>query len=367
LSLDGIPRPNLDVVSLHEQGKIVRLDLAVLNESDRSMRHLGVDVSKDSLDVAVEGQKGKRGYERKVSNDLSGFKRLLSWAKERTGAEPEGLIVVMEATGVYHEAAALALHEAGCRVFVANPKRVRDYASGLGLLNKTDRVDARALLRYGREKAPELVAWQPPAIEVRTLRALYARLSAVTVDLRRELNRQEQAQLSGQPEAVQQSMRQSIEHLQQDRERLMKAIEDHFNQHPDLKNQRELLQSMPGIGPVSADRMLCLLLRHRFVNARQAAAFAGLVPRRHESGTSVRKRPRLTRQGDPSLKAALYMAAVVACRHNAQLRAHYQGLLKAGKSKMSALGALMRRMLHIAFGILKHQTPYDPQLALSHH
>jgi transposase len=321
---------------------------------------VGVDVSKDSLDVAVESANAKRCYERRLNNDAGGFQRLLSWAKERTAANPEQLIVVMEATGVYHEAAVLALHEAGARVFVANPKRVRDYASGLGLLNKTDRVDARALVRYGREKAAELAAWEPPPPEIRTLRALYARLSAVMADLRRELNRQEQAQLSGQPEAVRESMRQSVQHLRDDCERLKQAIADHFDQHPNLKNQRELLQSMPGVGPVSADRLLCLLLRHSFANARQAAAFAGLVPRRHESGTTVRKRARLTRQGDPSLKAVLYMAAVVSCRHNPQLRQVYQSLLKAGKSKMSALGALMRRLLHIAYGMLKHNTPYDP-------
>jgi transposase len=322
---------------------------------------VGVDVSKDSLEVAVEGPNAKRCYERALDNNGGGFKRLLSWAKERTGADPAELIVVMEATGVYHEAAALALHEAGCRVVVANPKRVRDYASGLGLLNKTDRVDARALVRYGREQASELAAWEPPAPEIRTLRALYARLSAVMTDLRRELNRQEQAELSGQPEAVRDSMRHSVEHLQEDCERLKKAIEDHFDQHPTLKNQRELLQSMPGVGPVSADRMLCLLLRHSFGSARQAAAFAGLVPRMHESGSSVRKRARLTQQGDGSLKAALYMAALVSCRHNPQLRQVYQSLLNAGKTKMSALGALMRRILHIAYGMLKSNTPYDPK------
>jgi transposase len=323
---------------------------------------VGVDVSKDSLDVAMEGSKAKRCYERQLNNDPGGFKRLLSWVKERASTNPENLIVVMEATGVYHEAAAFALHEAGCRVFVANPKRVRDYASGLGLLNKTDRVDARALVRYGREKVSELAAWEPPAPEIRTLRALYARLSAVMTDLRRELNRQEQAELSGQPEAVRESMRQSVQHLRNDCERLRRAIDDHFDQHPNLKNQRELLQSMPGVGPVSADRMLCLLLRHPFASARQAAAFAGLVPRMHESGSSVRKRPRLTKQGDPSLKAALYMAAVVSSRHNPQLRQVYQSLLKGGKSKMSALGALMRRIIHVAYGMLKHNTPYNPKM-----
>lgn len=330
------------------------------------MMILGIDVSKDDLDLALEGPSRKRCYERCVSNDAAGIRRLLSWVHERTGAPPEQLTVVMEATGVYHEQAAVALYEAGCRVIVANPKRVRDYAKGVGLLNKTDRVDARALVRYGREKASELVAWEPPPPHVRVLRALYARLNAVEVDLRRELNRKEQAELSGQPTPVRQSLEQSIEHLRADCERLKRAIEDHFDQHPDLKNQRELLQSVPGIGPISADRMLCLLLRHRFHSARQAAAFAGLVPRLHESGRTVRKRARLRNQGEGSLKAVLYMAAVSACRYNQALRWQYQGLLKSGKSKMCALGALMRRLLHIAYGILKHQAPYNPQVAGRH-
>lgn len=323
---------------------------------------VGVDVSKDSLDLALQASGSKRCYERRVSNDAGGFARVLSWATERTRATPQDLTVVMEATGVYHEAAALALYEAGCRVIVANPKRVRDYASGIGLINKTDRADARALMRYGQELGSQLIAWEPPALEIRVLRALYARLSAVEADLRRELNRKQQADLSGQPAPVRESMELSIEHLRQDRERLKRAIEDHFDQHPGLKSQRELLQSVPGIGPISADRMLCVLLRHQFHSARQAAAFAGLVPRMYESGTSVRKRARLTKRGDGSLKTVLYMAAVVACRHNRELRQQYEQLLRSGKAKMAALGALMRRLVHIAFGILKYQVPYNPQL-----
>lgn len=323
---------------------------------------IGVDVSKDWLDVAIQGKGRKSYYERRVDNDAAGFARLLSWAQQRTGASYDELVVVMEATGVYHEAAALALHEAGCRVIVANPKRVRDYALGLGLLSKTDRVDARTLVRYGQEQASELVAWDPPAPQVRALRALYARLNAVEEDLRRELNRKEQADLSGQPLPVRQSMQQSIEHLRADAERLKRAIEDHFDQHPGLKSQRELLQSIPGVGPVSADRMLCLFLPRKFHSARQAAAFAGLVPYLYESGRSVRKRNRF-KTGDPSLKAVVYMASIAASQHNRELRQHYQALLKAGKSKMCALGALMRRIVHIAFGVLKNQLPYNPHLA----
>jgi transposase len=297
-----------------------------------------------------------------VANDASGFQRLLSWAQERTGASAQELTVVMEATGVYHEALALALHEAGCRVIVANPKRVRDYAKGIGLLNKTDRADARALMRYGREQAEELVAWSPPPLEVRTLRALYARLSAVEKDLNRELNRKAQADLSGQPKVVSESLQQSIDHLQADCKRLERAIEDHFDQHPGLREQRELLQSVCGIGPNSADRLLCLLRRHEFRSARQAAAFAGLAPQQHQSGT-LRKPSHRPKQGEGALKKVLYWAAIAASRYNPELRSHYQALLKAGKTKMLALGALMRRLVHIAFGILKSGKPYDPKLA----
>ena len=112
------------------------------------MRVVGVDVSKAWLDLALEAGKSKL-YERQVNNDATGFQRLLSWVQERAGVAATQLTVVMEATGVYHEAVALALHEAGCRVIVANPKQVRDYAKGIGMLNKTDRADARALLRFG--------------------------------------------------------------------------------------------------------------------------------------------------------------------------------------------------------------------------
>lgn len=327
------------------------------------MSVLGIDVSKEALAVALQLDERKRPYEREVRNDAGGIARLQGWVRER-GCELSQLVVVMEATGVYHERVAQALYDAGCKVIVANPKRVRDYAAGLGLLHKTDKVDARALVRYGKEKGSELVSWSPPPEEVRILRALYDRLSAVQEDLQRELNRRDQAAASMEPALVIDSLDTSITRLGEECERLKRAIEDHFDQHPGLKAQRELLQSIPSIGPVSGDLLLCLLLAHRFNSARQAAAFCGLIPKAHQSGTSVRKAPRLTKQGDGRLRAKLYMAAVVAIRRNPELRQIYQALLTAGKSKMSALGALMRRLVHIAYGVLKHQTAYSSQLVL---
>jgi transposase len=325
------------------------------------MNWLGIDVAKASLAVALQAGKHKRLYEREFNNDAHGHARLLQWVQER-GCEPSHLTVVMEATGVYHEQAALVLHEAGCTVIVANPKRVRDYAAGLGLLHKNDTVDARALVRYAEQNSSELLPWSPPPPEVRILRALHDRLAALQEDLQREENRRQQALISAEPALVVDSLERSVRRLAEECKLLRQAIDDHFDQHPGLKNQRELLQSIPSIGPMSGDLLLCVLLSHRFENARQAAAFCGLIPVVYQSGTSVRKRPRLSKQGDGRLRAKLYMAAIVASKHNAQLRGVYDALLAAGKSKMSALGALMRRLVHIAYGVLKHQLPYNPFL-----
>jgi transposase len=325
------------------------------------MNWLGIDVAKASLAVALQLGEHKRLYERQFDNDARGIARLRQWVQER-GAELSELTVVMEATGVYHEQVALALHESGCTVIVANPKRVRDFARGLGLLHKTDTVDARALTRYATQKAAELLPWSPAPPEIRALRALHDRLSAVQEDLQREENRRQQALISAEPGLVIDSLERSVHRLRAECELLKRAIEDHFDQHPGLKKQRELLQSIPSIGPISGDRLLCVLLTHRFENARQAAAFCGLIPVTRESGSSVRGRPRLSKQGDGQLRAKLYMAAIVAVQRNEQLRQVYDSLLAAGKTKMSALGALMRRLVHIAFGVLKHQMPYNPEL-----
>lgn len=321
---------------------------------------LGVDVSKAKLDVALWLPISKKWYACKVDNDEAGCCKLLAWALAKSGAAANAIRVVMESTGVYHELAAEVLHDAGCTVVVANPKRVRDFARGLGFLTKTDAVDAKGLARYGEQG--EAQAWQPPAPEIRTLRALLARLAAVAEDLHREQNRLEKAQIAQTPELVRDSLLRSIERLTAEHARLRKAIDDHHDQHPGLKAERDLLQTIPSVGPASADQLLCLLRSRRFDSARQAAALSGLVPVEHSSGTSVRGKPRLPKQGNPRLRAILYMASIVSIRHNTELRAIYDKLLAKGKAKMAALGALMRHLVHIAFGILKHQQPYNPAL-----
>lgn len=321
---------------------------------------LGVDVSKDKLDAALWLPALRKWYACKVDNDERGIRKLLTWMAGKSKATPDQIRAVLEATGVYHELAAQTLYDAGCPVVVANPKRARDFAKGLGLLSKTDTIDARALARYG--ELGEAQAWQPPAPEVRILRALLARLAAVEEDLQREENRWEKAQISQTPDIVKESLQRNIKSLREERARLLKAIDDHYGGHPKLKEEHYLLRTIPAVGTVSADHLLCLLRSRPLHSARQAAALTGLVPVEYTSGSSVRGKPHLSKQGNPRLRQVLYMASVSALRHNPELRAIYDRLVANGKAKMAALGALMRHLVHIAFGILKHQKPYNPAL-----
>jgi transposase len=322
---------------------------------------LGVDVSKERLDAALFLTGPRKWHTTAASNDESGARKLVEWMCAKAKAAAKDCRVVLEATSVYHDIVAQVLHDYGCEVVIANPKRVRDYAKGRGLLTKTDKVDARALALYGSE-GDELVAWQPAPPEVRTLRALQGRLDAVAQDLQREENRWEKAQATNTPAAVRDSLQRCLIALRAERDRLLRAIDDHYDQHPPLKQERDRLKTIPGIGDISAHRLLSLLKSRPFQSARQAAACAGLIPLVHESGTSVHKRPRLSKQGDGRLRATLYMAAIVAAQHNPPLRKVYLDLISRGKAKMSALGALMRRLVHIAFGMLKHQTDFNPAL-----
>ena len=153
-----------------------------------------------------------------------------------------------------------------------------------------------------------------------------------------------------------------IQLLKQQKADLQQAINQHIDDHPNLKRDRQLLQSIPGVGEVVSALMLSVLHSRSFERASQCAAFLGLNPVQHDSGSSVHKRSRLSKQGPGATRAKLYMAAVVAIQHNPDIKSQYQRLLKRGKSKMCALGAAMRKLVQICFGVLKHQCKYQPQV-----
>lgn len=324
--------------------------------------YLGIDVSKAKLDCSLLlDTTTLRSRSKSVPNSRAGFEALLEWVQRQTNTGPAELIAAMEPTGVYHQALATALHDAGVKVVVVNPAQLRDFASALAVRSKTDAQDSRVLARYAAQ--PQLTAWQPAPLEVRQLQALMSRLEAVETELQRELNRQEAAQLGGDPQLVQSSIADSITFWRSEQAKLQQAIDEHIDRHPGLKQEREHLLSIPAVGEKTANRMLCVLHARHFQSASQAAAFVGLTPVEHQSGSSVRGRPRLSKAGNPKLRAALYMVAVVAIRHNPDVRALYERLLARGKAKMSALCAAMRKLVHICFGVVKNRQNYQPQIA----
>lgn len=327
------------------------------------MRYLGIDVSKAKLDccLLVDEVTGKR-KNKGVQNSKAGIDDLLVWITKQ-GCSPAELHVVMEATGVYHEQAALALTDAGVRVSIVNPAQVKDFGRGLAVRTKTDGVDSFVLTRYGALLKP--AAWTPPTREARVLQALLARREAVAQDLQRERNRQEKASVTDTPARIQQSLADSIAFLSKQLAELQRDIDDHINRHPGLKEDLALLQSIPAVGPRVGNNMLSVLRGHAFESAEQLAAYLGLVPIERQSGSSVHGRARLSKAGPARIRAVLYMAAVVATRCNPHVKAVYERLLARGKSKMSALGAAMRKLVHLCFGVLKTRRPYQPNFAIS--
>ncbi|MBZ0092657.1 MAG: transposase, partial [Sulfuricellaceae bacterium] len=223
---------------------------------------------------------------------------------------------------------------------------------------KTDGTDSVVLARYGALTRPAL--WEAPPLEIRELKALIARLEALETDARRELNRREKALAAQAPALVQESLNSHLASLNQEIARLQRAIDDHINRHPGLKADREHLLSIPAVGEKTANRMLAVLHSRKFTNAEQVAAFLGLVPVEHQSGSSIQKRPRLAKNGDAKTRAVLYMAAIVATQYNPHIKALYTRLCAKGKPKMAALGAAMRKLVHLCFGVIKHQTSYQP-------
>lgn len=323
------------------------------------MFYLGVDVAKAKLDcMLLDASNGKLKSKANIPNTPAGFSQLLEWLVKQKASKPH---VVMEPTGMYHENAALALADAGLVVSLVNPAQLRAFAQGLGVKTKTDKADSAVLARYGATQNP--ASWQPPSQSARKLKALLARRDAVADDLQRELNRQEANNFSPTPETVGEMIAQSIAFLNDELKRLDKMIAMHIDDDPDLRNKKDLLETIPGVGPRVASHMTALFAGRTFERAEQLAAYLGLVPVQWESGSSVRGRPHMSKAGPAYLRKVLYMPAVVARRWNPHIKALNDRLLAKGKSKMAAIGAAMRKLAHLCFGVVHSGKPYDPKFA----
>jgi transposase len=314
---------------------------------------VGIDVAKAKLDVALKLASGK-WRTKVVANNVGGFEELRSWLTKHGVSCAH---VSMEATGVYWEAVAADLADHGFAVSVINPAQIKAFGESRGSRTKTDQVDAKLIAEFCAERAPTL--WQPPSKSVRRLRALVNRREAL-IDLRtQESNRLEVAPTQD----VTKSIESVIAHLDQQIKEIERQIKKDIDDDPTLKTQRQLLDSIPGLG----DRTIPMLLSHyggelRFDTARQAVAFAGLDTKKHESGSSVKGKPRLSKMGHSQIRRGVYMPAVVAMTNTAWGKAFSSRLLAAGKPKKLILGALMRKIVGIAYGVLKSGIPFNPAL-----
>jgi transposase len=323
------------------------------------MFYLGIDVAKVKLDCELLNTSTGKVKAKVVPNTADGFRKLLDWLRKHDAASAH---LIMEPTGVYHESAAFFFSDAGLAISLVNPAQLRKFAQGIGVKTKTDKADAKVLARYGEMQKPEV--WQPPPLSVRTLKALLARRDAVADDLLREKNRQEKLEATETPQLVTESVQSSIKFLEDELKRLQKCIDDLIDDDPDLREKKELLTSIPGVGDRVSDHMTALLAGRDFATAEQLAAYLGLVPVHWESGSSVRGRPRMSKAGPAHLRKLLYMPAVVAIQRNAHVKALYERLLERGKSKMAAIGAAMRKIAHLCFGVVKTGRAYDKNFAL---
>ena len=319
---------------------------------------VGIDVAKHSLDIATLQANGKHRTKSKLANTPAGFKEVEKWLEKH--AETDAWIV-MEATGIYHEAVAEYLHGLGYRVCVMNPARIASYAQSELSRGKTDRTDAKLLATYGLRHVDQLRAWEPTPPAQKRLQALVRRLQDLKEIEQMERNRLEVSDVSVQP-----SIHELLAHVERQIAETLHAIKQHIDDDPDLRGRRDLLVSIDGI----ADQTAALLLAElgdplRFGEARAIVAYAGLNPRLQQSG-QCQGHVRISKVGSPRLRAGLFMPALVAMTHNPAIKALSQRLKKKGKAGKQIVCAAMRKLLHIAYGVLKSGVPFDRQRALAH-
>lgn len=322
---------------------------------------IGIDISKDKLDVLWLRDLASRKCKTKVfDNQAKRFEQLKAWLEKNTQTAIENIKIVIEATGIYHEAVANYLYDEGAQVHVVNPAFVRDYAKAIGARTKTDKKDSMVLALYGATQS--LPEWKPESPQMRYLKTLLARIEALDKDIQRENNRLEKSTVRGDSADVITSIERMIATLEAEKQKLEDKVDNFFDDNPQFKKDRKLLETIPGVGKVISRYMVSLFRSKDFQSAPQMASFVGLVPIEKQSGKLVGK-VKLAKNGAAIIRAKLYMAAVVATQYNPDIRAHYERMLSRGKTKMSALGGAMRKLVHICFGVLKHQSKYRPQVA----
>lgn len=318
---------------------------------------VGIDVSKKTLDVHYGTQKRPR-FRLHCPNTEAGFEQIVSWFQGFDEPSHQ-LHICLEATNTYSDGIAHFLVKRGYRISVVNPTRIARFRKAEPVHGKTDRMDAWILARYVDQKHPDF--WIPMQSHQQDLQVLVQRLDDVKQMIGQERNRLENQRLT---ERVKQSIATVLACLKEEEAQIAKEIQDHIEAHEDLKEQQALLISIKGIAELTAARILSSIGSiDRFASARRLAAFACVVPSPYSSGTSVRKQTKIEHSGTPNLRAWLYMPAMTAMRWDPAMKTWSQQLRDRGKTEMQIIVAVIRKMLHLVYGVLKHKQPYDRNLA----
>lgn len=326
------------------------------------MTILGIDISKKTFDATVLTSEGVR-HHRQFPNTEAGIISLQAWL---TSQGVTRLHACMEATNTYWEDLAEALAQAGYQVSVVNPARTKGFAISQMQRNKTDKVDSGVIADFCDRLHPRL--WTPPRPEQRQLRELVRHVEVLKKTRTQQLNRLSTCRNP----VIAESFQTLVDTLNGQIQTINAQIEHLFTTYPDLQKQRTWLVSIQGIGEPTAAKLLGEMydLEH-YDSAPAAAADAGATPAHHESGSSVRRRTHMSKVGKASLRGALYWPAMSAMQYNPVVRALKERLEKKGKPFKVIRGAAIRKLLHLAYGVLKHHTPFDAEyvnkLHAAHH
>ncbi|OEU77693.1 MAG: transposase [Desulfuromonadales bacterium C00003107] len=320
------------------------------------MCNVGIDVGSKEL-VMVIRHKGKNHKARSFNNTPEGHAQIVKTLSSKKGE----VRVCLEATGIYHFDLAVALSRSNTlKVMIVNPKAARHFAVALMTRSKTDQVDANVLAQYAEIMPFE--AWQVPSDKVLELRAFSRRIAALTKLKVQTKNQLHALQSSvSVPEIILEETQASIEFFEMQIQRLKEHALTLIGSEETLQRTLEIITSIKGIAESSAIQLLGeLLILPKDMNNRQWVAFAGLDPRHYQSGTSVSKKPRISKAGNSYLRQALYMPALCASRRDPYVSAYYQHLIEnQGLKKMQAVCAVMRKLLHAIHAMLKNETHFD--------
>lgn len=343
------------------------------------MNHLycGVGIAKETAVFCLLVANGEP-LERATTfhNNAQGFKAGLKWLRKLAKPfKPFQIHLVMEATGVYYLSLAKFFSgQAGIIVSVVNPAQVKSYAQAELVRTKTDQVDAAVIARFAMALRPR--PWSPPAPHEEEMLGILRHGEAIKEMIQAEKNRLHALEATGPSTVnVQRAVKNHIGLVLSLEGFLEKQIDDLTGrlrkiakEHPDLDENLKLLCSIPGVGEITAHTLLAEIgdIRRFSFEAqdksgvKQLVAFAGIAPAERQSGTSVRGKAMINKRGSRRLRKALYMPALVAVRYNSNVKELYQRLLSAGKKPICAIVACMRKLLHIAYGVLKSKKRFEP-------